>query len=151
MQRKATSGCQLKKSCMKLVYLLVFLAAIPGCSKSAKTPNQDELIGNWNWVLQHVGALQITQTPQNTGIQEQLQFGSDNKWSRVQNDTLIKSGSYRLTYSKNDRGEKKNTIHFEERNSTNITTKYYTVKNDTLSFENSPMAVIGGGLRVYAR
>jgi hypothetical protein len=136
---------------MKTMFLnCCAIILLAGCSKSG-APSPDELIGSWNWIAQHIGAPQNTTTPQTTGIREQLQFQSDNTWRLVQQDTVVRSGTYQLTYSKSSSATKVKTLRTIEHITTITRTQYYTIKNDTLIFDNSLMGVTGGGQRIYAK
>jgi hypothetical protein len=87
-----------------LMCLLVFLTILMSfsCKKSPEpiTNPAADISGKWKWIMTYSGDYHLSdsnpKTPQNTGIQEIIEYSSGNQWRLIHNNIHIDSGTYSI-------------------------------------------------------
>jgi hypothetical protein len=134
------------------VTLFILNLSFVSCKKEKLSSADKAVIGQWEWIVQYSdGGPGHTLTPQNTGIQETLALNNDHSWSVIQNNLIVRSGSFKTSIQTNRRDEKVNSIHYYSNRNNSDSVSYFKVYNDTLMFSTDLMGSIGGGTRYYSR
>jgi hypothetical protein len=137
---------------MRLLLLCLLFGSIiiASCSKENKLLTDKEIVGQWSWEVQHSpGGPALATTPQSTGINESIILNSDNSWSKVQNGTVIHSGTFKIQKLSWSQDGQIKSINFQIAGKDSITT--YSVANDILTFGIAAPGLYGTATRVYKR
>ena len=146
-----------KKFMRKLLATLIITSLFAiSCRKDTHSYRDYNIIGAWKWTAKYIDApLSATnpQTPQNTGIDETMTFGSDNRWSVVRNGNTVSNGKYKTFITTNTRGERVNALDFQSEmiGAGAPSYYYYRISNDTLMFSTDLMGTVGSGSSFYSR
>jgi len=122
-------------------------------------PAQD-ITGQWQWLSSRIGA-QISEsnpkTPQNTGIQETIEFNSNKTWLKIQNNIHTDSGTYTtghgsyLPYIGAYNFIYDSIVYFRNGISEKGTQDYYKIVNDTMQFSPGFAGIYGGVAKFYIK
>jgi hypothetical protein len=139
---------------MRLIFPVLFTVGylISSCSKEEPPLlNDTQIVGDWNWQFHSIGSPTNISTPQTTGITEILSIQEDGSWSKLQNGTIVISGSCWTSIETSTNGSKVNAIHYDIPNNNTDSIAYYSITGNFLTFTNDLMGSVGGGVRVYLK
>ena len=128
-----------------------------GCKKETTTISPVP-VGSWNWIATLSPIPQSATnplTPQNTGIQENLLINSNLHWKRTQNDSPSDSGTFSIGHGIYTPYKGAYIYIYDSINyfhsGTLITTDYYKISNDTLTFCGVYRGYIGASMKMYVK
>jgi len=146
-----------------LVLLLVLLIS-NSCKKDPVIEPTQDITGQWQWLSTwYLGPIPFTtsdtnpktlQTPQNTGIQEIIEFNSNKTWLKIQNNIHVDSGTYStghgsyLAYNGAYKFVYDSIVYFRNGITEKVYHDYYKIFNDTLQFSRG-LAGISGGVCIF--
>jgi hypothetical protein len=140
--------------------LILALWVINSCKKDPIIAPIQDVTGQWQWLSSWYDRPMSDsnpKTPQNTGIQETIEFSSNNTWLKIQNNIHIDSGTYStghgsyLPYIGAYNFVYDSIVYFRNGISEKGTQDYYKISNDTLQFSGGFAGISGGGSKFYIR
>lgn len=136
-------------------FILILLGM--GCKKEATTISPVP-VGSWKWIATLSPTLQSAtnpMTPQNTGVQENLLINSNWHWKRILNDSPSDSGTFSIGHGIYTPYKGAYVYIYDSINyfhsGTLITTDYYKISNDTLTFCGCYKGYAGSGVKMYIK
>jgi hypothetical protein len=134
----------------KLTLLVAFVTVLfCSCKKDTTEPT---VIDNWTWTIQYANNPAYNSTPQSTGINEILSFNTNGTYSLSQNNSIINSGTYKISSAKNTNGETVASILYTNSRVTD-SVAYFELRNNksTLVVSYDLIGTVGSGARHYNR
>jgi hypothetical protein len=119
---------------------------------SCKKETNTTIVGNWVWIIQYADNPAYNSTPQSTGIQEIISFGTDGTYSLTQNNIVMNSGTYKTSSATSIRGDKISSALYSNNRVTD-SVAYYVIQNnnDSLIFSYDLIGTVGSGSRHYGK
>jgi hypothetical protein len=138
---------------MKNLFLTLLCAVLIliSCKKEKSYTGDRAIIGQWNWISQYTSSASTVYTPLNTGINETIVFYEDNNWLLVQNNTVVRSGTFATTIETKSTGKTVNTIYYSNNGSNADSVVYYKIQHDSLMFTHDPLVTGSTDARYYIK
>jgi hypothetical protein len=143
-----------------LIVLFLVLFAINSCKKNPVIEPTQDISGKWQWLSSwYDGPMSDSnpKTPQNSGIQELLEFNSNKTWLKIQNNIHIDSGTYSmghgsyLPYVGAYHFIYDSIVYYRNGISEKGYQDYYKIFNDTLQFSPWFAGLYGGIAKFYIK
>ena len=143
-----------------MLVLFFVLLVSNSCKKDPVIEPTQDITGQWEWISSwYDGPMSDSnpKTPQNTGIQEMIQFNSNYTWLKIQNNIHIDSGTYStghgsyLPYIGAYHFIYDSIVYYRNGISEKGKQDYYKIVNDTLQFSPGFAGIYGGIARFYIK
>ena len=129
--------------------IIISFLFISSCKKGTGTLN---ITGQWIWTIQYANNPSYNSTPQSTGIQETLSFGTNGTYNATQNNIIVNEGTYRTALAKSTTGSKVSSVLYSNSRVTDSVAYYLTSNNDdSLVFSYDLIGTVGSGSRHYGK
>jgi hypothetical protein len=135
----------------KLILPLFLLSVALFSCKKNDTPQQT-IAGQWLWTIQYANNPAYNSTPQSTGINETIAFGTNGTFSLTRNNVIVNTGTYKTSTALSSSGEVIPTVLYTNSRVTDSVAYYKLVNNsDSLIFSHDFIGTVGSGARYYGR
>jgi hypothetical protein len=140
--------------------LFVSSLACASCKKNVGDNSlTGQLVGSWNWVLQHNNGIYSgnftgnpfgdSSTPASTHIREVLTFTADGKWSVVRNGQFFEGGTCKIDSLQTPAGWLVPALDLVKSNGADSLVNH-VIRNDTLIISNMLITTVGVD-RIYVK
>jgi hypothetical protein len=150
----------MKKLTLTQLVFILLLVVNNSCKKAPVIEPIQDITGHWQWLSSwYDGPMSDSnpKTPQNTGIQEILEFNLNKAWLKIQNNIHIDSGTYStghgsyLPYVGAYHFIYDSIVYYRNGISEKGKQDYYKIFNDTLQFSPGFAGLYGGIAKFYIK